>query len=354
MISNRIIIVTANPKAKGGVSSVVKAIIASNIYADQTRFIHPHTEGGALLKMFVLLHALFLFSFKCLFNRPEFVHIHTSSYNSFKRKYSFIKICQLLKIKYLVHIHGGGFIPFYSNESKTWQRRICQTLYNAKIVISISPEFKTELEQNFDLSDCRVIPNFVIDLPVPEISIEQVAKKKKNISILFLGDISDSKGFEDAIKIISEVRKNHPDIILNCAGKQDESYFNHVMNEYKADSFVRYHGFVHGDEKNKLMMSALFILSPSKIETFGMSNLESALVGTPALAYNVGGVPSVIASGKSGYLAELGDWCTLAEQLRRYIDSDEAYLSLQQTCVIDMKNKFSINTISEKYKALYK
>lgn len=353
MIDKFIIIVSADPKANGGVSSAIKSLITSEIYGKKTSFLHPHTEGGLLLKIFVFIKVFCLFTFKCVSTRPELVHIHTSSYSSFKRKYNFIKICQLLKIKYLVHIHGGGFVPFYNTEGLIWQKRINTALKNATIVISISPESKKELVECFNLNDCRVIPNFVTGLPHVQLSLKNVANKKKNLSVLFLGDLSDSKGFGDAVKVISEVRKNYPNITLNCAGKQNKSYFNSVINENNAKDFVRFHGFVHGDKKNKLMTNALFILSPSKIETFGMSNLESALVGTPVLAYRVGGVPYVITSGKSGYLAEFGDWRSLAKQLTKYIDSDEAYLSLQQACVVDVKSKFSIDSVLTKYTALY-
>ena len=353
LINNNIINVTADPKANGGVSSAVKSLIASNIYGNKTSFIHPHSEGNLLLKIFVLIKALCLFTLKCIFLRPEFVHIHTSSYNSFKRKYNFIKICQLLKIKYLVHIHGGGFVSFYNEESKMWQRNIVTALKGAKTVISISPASRKELEQCFTINNCRVIPNFVTGLPNIKVSLEDVIKKKKNLSILFLGDISDNKGFEDAVKVISEVRKNYPYIVLNCAGKQDINYFNSVINKYHAKGFINYHGFVKSHKKIQLMVKALFILSPSKIETFGMSNLESALMGTPALAYAVGGVPFVINSGKSGYLATLGDWPSLVEPILKYIASDNDYLILQQTCIKDMQSKFSIDSISNKYQKLY-
>jgi glycosyltransferase involved in cell wall biosynthesis len=84
-----------------------------------------------------------------------------------------------------------------------------------------------------------------------------------------------------------------------------------------------------------------------------MSNLESALMGTPALAYAVGGVPFVINSGKSGYLATLGDWPSLVEPILKYIASDNDYLILQQTCIKDMQSKFSIDSISNMYQKLY-
>ena len=55
------------------------------------------------------------------------------------------------------------------------------------------------------------------------------------------------------------------------------------------------------DTNNILSFSDLFLLT-SSTESFGLAALESMACGTPVVAYRVGGLPTIIKHGRTGYL----------------------------------------------------
>ncbi|AOY83932.1 glycosyltransferase [Moorena producens JHB] len=57
-------------------------------------------------------------------------------------------------------------------------------------------------------------------------------------------------------------------------------------------------------------------VSPSRMETFGMTLLEAQAAGTPVVAFRVGGTPEAVCHLKHGYLAELGNDSDLISGLR--------------------------------------
>lgn len=54
---------------------------------------------------------------------------------------------------------------------------------------------------------------------------------------------------------------------------------------------------------------------PGDVEGFGMVAIEAAAHGLPTVAFSVGGVPDAIVEGKSGYLADAGDYAAFATQV---------------------------------------
>jgi glycosyltransferase involved in cell wall biosynthesis len=71
--------------------------------------------------------------------------------------------------------------------------------------------------------------------------------------------------------------------------------------------YARYHGLLVKSEPNdrsifeKLMREAHILFVPSRAENFGMSFCEAAAFGIPSLATAVGGIPTIVRTGISGW-----------------------------------------------------
>jgi len=67
---------------------------------------------------------------------------------------------------------------------------------------------------------------------------------------------------------------------------------------------VRHTGYLHDDEKLRLLYSAADAVAvPSRLETFGQTASEAHACGTPVVAFNTGGLADIVAHRETGYLA---------------------------------------------------
>ena len=68
----------------------------------------------------------------------KIVHIHTASYNSFKRSAWYVSLANFMRKKVLLHIHGGGFKEYYATNPQ-W---ISSVLNKCDGIITLSESWK--------------------------------------------------------------------------------------------------------------------------------------------------------------------------------------------------------------------
>ncbi|WP_119303094.1 glycosyltransferase family 4 protein [Dongia deserti] len=85
---------------------------------------------------------------------------------------------------------------------------------------------------------------------------------------------------------------------------------------------VRFLGKIAPDELVLLYAAADLLVWPAINEAFGMALLEAQACGLPVLAGASGGVPGIVADGKTGFLVPPGDATAFAAALRRAFTCD--------------------------------
>lgn len=70
--------------------------------------------------------------------RIKIVHIHTASWNSFRRSILFIRLAKMMRRKVVVHIHGGGFKEYYASNPEF----VRKYLLMANCVIALSESWR--------------------------------------------------------------------------------------------------------------------------------------------------------------------------------------------------------------------
>ena len=76
------------------------------------------------------------------------------------------------------------------------------------------------------------------------------------------------------------------------------------------------------DIMEELLPLADVFLLPSRQESFGLVALEAMSAGVPVVAANVGGLPEVVADGKTGFLRDPDDAAGMAEAVLRLLGDD--------------------------------
>ncbi len=135
-------------------------------------------------------------------------------------------------------------------------------------------------------------------------------------TFLYVGRLKRYKGVEIALRALSEARRRQPDIALEIAGQGDDRpRLERLAGELGVEGAVRFLGFVTEEEKRRLLRRAWAVVFPSPKEGWGISNVEAAACGTPALASDSPGLRESVRHGETGFLVPHGDWRRLAERM---------------------------------------
>lgn len=135
-------------------------------------------------------------------------------------------------------------------------------------------------------------------------------------TFLYVGRLKRYKGVEIALRALSVARRARPDLTLEIAGQGDDRpRLESMARAIGLGEAVRFLGFVREEEKRRLLRRAWALVFPSPKEGWGISNVEAAACGTPALASDSPGLRESVRHGQTGYLVPHGDVNALAERM---------------------------------------
>lgn len=135
-------------------------------------------------------------------------------------------------------------------------------------------------------------------------------------TFLYLGRLKRYKGVEFALRAVAAARQARPDITLDICGQGDDRpRLEALAAEIGLAGAVRFLGFVSEEEKLWLLRRAWAVVFPSPKEGWGITNVEAAACGTPALASDSPGLRESVRHGVTGYLVPHGDSQALANRM---------------------------------------
>jgi starch synthase len=135
------------------------------------------------------------------------------------------------------------------------------------------------------------------------------------------GDVT-SKGAQEMIVALAKIDKQFPKWKYVCKSTESECARNHHKEElelmakvglpqekviYVEDDYSR-------DVMPYLLAAADIYAAPSRIEGFGMLNVEAMAVGVPVISIDAGGPSDTVKHGQTGYLARVGSTVDLPEE----------------------------------------
>jgi len=129
---------------------------------------------------------------------------------------------------------------------------------------------------------------------------------KDSQMILFVGRIDPIKGLEILVQALSLIASKK-DVFLYIVGGADEenkylSSIKSLVEETGLGEKVVFTGPVAHDELRTYYNAADVFVLPSHYESLGFVAIEAMACGTPVVASRVGGIPSIVDHGSTGYL----------------------------------------------------
>jgi glycosyltransferase involved in cell wall biosynthesis len=191
-------------------------------------------------------------------------------------------------------------------------------------------------------AEISVIPNGVTLTKKP---VTKTVKKH----ILFLGRIEiDQKGLDLLLEAYTKIagRIKYPLIIAGSGEKSEKNKLDLMIEKSGLKNFVTIAGRVEGEEKEKLLAGAVFVVIPSRYETFSLTALEAMAAGTGIITFDIEGlkwIPETISVKASCFdVSELSS-------LILGLSTDERKLSLMGKAGKDYVRKFDWEQIADKY-----
>lgn len=304
---------------------------------DFCRQIH-HVNKFSVFKLIKTISVAFRLVFVLLHTKYDFVYFSFSvTGKAFWRDLLFIAVLKAFKIKLIYHLHLKG-IPVHSILSIIYR----WALSNADIIHLSNGLINSELwPLKLKNTDCFSVNNGVQLLekkPLP-------TGKKKDINILFLSMIDESKGILVLLEAFGFLIEKKKDIFLNVigdyAGYKIKRNVEYYLNKYCLNNNVTIVGPKFNEEKSTFFMNADIFIHPTLNDAFPLVILEAMQFSLPIISTFEGAIPEIIDHNKNGLLVEKGNSALLVETITRLIDDPQLRISLG-------------NSAFEKYNRYYK
>lgn len=329
--------------AKGGISSVLDLYRQGELF-ERHRFLASTTDGSILKRVSYFIDFLERY-LRMLMTDPaiRIVHIHIAVRGSVVRKSLVTAIAKLFRKDVILHFHGAQFNVLYGNSPQWLRALIGWSFRTADRVLCLSEDCREHIRDTLGV-DAQVMPN-------PTILQAPVSQQADPVNFLFMGRLGKRKGVYDIIKAAASLPKEGLKIHLYGDGELDE--VRRLVSETGVQDRVLVHGWISGDEKQRIFQQSQVLLLPSYNEGLPISILEALAYGMPVISTPVGGIPDAVRDGMNGYLIAPGDTGALAERIARLAASQALRLEMGAAGFQLAKEKFSLDKILSRLEELY-
>lgn len=184
---------------------------------------------------------------------------------------------------------------------------------------------------------------------------EQVAALDIDSGTAIIGSVITPrpvKRLDRAFEIISKVAE-HRDIVYVIVGDSNRlSEYKKLAENKDVADLIYWAG--HKKQTALAKWYSLFDVTilTSEWESFGMSITESYLCGTPCVAFDVGGMSDQIVDGETGRLVDPYNLDEFAAAIETLLTDEEQTESFSNQGMEYVRNRYTLNTVSEKYREL--
>lgn len=114
-------------------------------------------------------------------------------------------------------------------------------------------------------------------------------------------------------------------------------------------------GYVSNDRLKAICYSAAHLfIHPTRAESLGLVLQESMACGTPAVSFDVGGVPDLVRPGLTGYLAQPENAAQLRDGIIQLLEDEPRRRAMGQECRRVVLQEYSLDLQVKRYIALYR
>lgn len=215
------------------------------------------------------------------------------------------------------------------------------------IVVLTNDQKNDIIQECGDYGNITVIPN-----SIRNISDVEIAKKPMTFSVV--SRLIYGKRIDQTIRAISEVKKTHPDVILNIYGRgREQKKLEKLSEELGLQDTVSFKGHLLSHDLDIGIKESIATIVTTRTEGFSLSILESMACGTSVISYDVNyGPRDLIKDNVTGILTGFGDIDSLVNKINYAIDNTEKMETMGKKAKKDVYTRFSSDLVASKWMTL--
>ena len=301
-----------------------------------------------------------------------------------------ILLHRITRRRVVVHSHSAGFCLVASALSKmlgtktvhtfhspsTSRSRILEyfsTMVDALIFVSNATQEQYQKHSKIKNEHILIVPGGVDNIIFyPRIAKEynllrqrcmgKFGIREEDKLILFVGRVVEDKGVLPLVESIEIIKQQIPDVKLIIVGPHDrtkeqrEFYkrLKETISRLSINTSIVFAGVVSNETAIDLYAVTDVFSCPSIWEEpFGIVVLEAMASGKPVIATNVGGLPHLIANGKTGYIVVPNNSTELAARIIELLQNDELRIQMGNKAREYVEQFHSNEIMANKYIKLY-
>lgn len=253
--------------------------------------------------------------------------------------------------------------PFVSTCHGFFKPRLSRRMFPCwgDAVVAISEAVQKHLHDDFQIADERIslIPSGIdmrMYTPV-DYAIKRRMRLKYDLGaepvVGIIARLSEVKGQDILIKAMKTVHEQIPDAKLIIAGEgKTEPLLRKMVKEFQLERNVLFYPLTN-KAVEILPLLDIFVM-PSRQEGLGISIMEAQAAGVPVIASRVGGIPSLIEEGRTGFLVEPEDPISLGQTILRVLRDPDRLARVANAGREFIRTDHSADLMVEKTLTLYK
>lgn len=262
------------------------------------------------------------------------IHIH-----SFLNYPSYTAATQARKMGIPYIIRPAGVLNSWSMQQKYWKKLLWINLFdrsNLKEASSFHATSKQEAEYLSKLNQNNKINIIPLGVDLPDCESLSPRVSEQPLQLLFLSRLNPKKNIPLLLSALKKVVDRHIPLTLRIAGKPDPGMENYerelreLVKQMELDNFVKFIGFVEGEQKiNELRKSHVFVL-PSYDENFGIAVAEAMAYGLPVIISNRVALAEYVINNNAGMVINCEDVDGLADAIETFYKDENLRLKMSQ------------------------
>lgn len=249
-------------------------------------------QRNKIKRLFSMLWAIIIH------RKVDYLLIDTYSTSAFWFAWSSAKLAQILKLKYILILHGGNLPERLKKNPK-----LCQSLFS-KAYLNIAPSnYLFQAFKRHKFENLKLIPN-TIEIKNYDFKERQVLKPK----LLWVRAFADIYNPILALKVFKALLKDYPEAILSMVGPfKDNSITSCKAYVQENNLPVIFTGKLSKERWINYAKDFDIFINTTNVDNTPVSVIEAMAVGLPIVSTNVGGIPYMLNHKENALLVTPND-----------------------------------------------